>query len=215
MADQERDLQERDLHPRLEGERDRIQVLTDGVFAIVITILVLELRPPHVGIAALGHALRGMVPLLLVYFLTFLVLGGMWFRHRMEFGYIVRVDHPLTWINLGFLAFVALVPWSASLVGEHPGASLTVLIYNLNLVAATLLQQVGWLYAVSGRRLIGAMPARLVGWSRLVGLLPVVDYLIAVPVSLVSPPVALGIDLLAPIAYVGGLLYRLLYRLSR
>jgi hypothetical protein len=59
------------------------------------------------------------------------------------------------------------------------------------------------------------MSPRLVMWSRLVGLLPVVDYAIAMPVSLLSPVAALVIDLLVPAAYVGGLLYRLLYRLSR
>jgi uncharacterized membrane protein len=191
---------EKDLHPRQEGERDRIQILTDGMFAIVMTILVLALKPPTVGIDTLGHALGRMVPLLLVYFLTFLVLGGMWFRHRMEFTYISSVDRLFAWLNLGFLGFVALVPWSASLVGAHPGARLTVLVYNVNLAAATSLQHLGWLYATGRRRLVGAMPAKLVRWSRLVGLLPVVDYVVAVPVSL---------------AYVSGLLYRLLYRLSR
>jgi uncharacterized membrane protein len=206
---------EEDLHPRQEGERDRIQTLTDGVFAIAMTILVLELKPPRVAIGALGPTLRGMVPMLLIYLLTFLVLGGMWFRHRMEFAYIRRVDHPLTWFNLGMLGFVALVPWSASLVGQHPANYLTVLIYNVNLATATLLQHVGWLYAVGRRHLAGAMPSRLVKWSRLVGLLPVVDYVAAVVVSLLSPTAALAIDLVVPIAYVGGLLYRLLYRLSR
>jgi uncharacterized membrane protein len=125
---------------------------------------------------------------LLVYFLTFLVLCGMWFRHRMEFTYISSVDRLFAWLNLGFLGFVALVPWSASLVGAHPGARLTVLVYNVNLAAATSLQHLGWLYATGRRRLVGAMPAKLVRWSRLVGLLPVVDYVVAVPVSLASPP---------------------------
>jgi uncharacterized membrane protein len=206
---------EQDLHPRLEGERQRIQSLTDGVFAIAMTILVLELKPPRVAPSGLGPSLRGLVGLLLVYFLTFLVLGGMWFRHRMEFVYIRHVDHPLAWLNLGMLGFVALVPWSASLVGQQPGAHLTVIIYNVNLAAATLLQQLGWLYATGRGHLTGAMPAKLVKWSRLVGLLPVADYLVAVPVSLASPAVALGLDLLTPLAYIGGLLYRLLYRLSR
>ena len=119
------------LHPRLEGERDRIQALTDSVFAIAITLLVLDLKPPPVEVSALPSTLRGMVPMLLVYLLTFLVLGGMWFRHRTEFTYISRVDHPLAWLNLGLLGFVALVPWSASLVGQHPDAHLTVLVYNL------------------------------------------------------------------------------------
>ena len=206
---------ERDLHPRQQGERDRIQMLTDGVFAIVMTVLVLELKPPPVEIGALGPTLRGMAPMLLVYGLTFLVLGGMWFRHRIDFTYIDRVDHPLAWLNLGLLGFVALVPWSASLVGQHPGAHLTVLIYNVNLAAATLLQQLGWLYASGRQHLIGAVRAKLVGWSRVVGLIPVIDYLVAVMVSLVSPTVALVIDLLVPLAYITGLLYHLLYRLSR
>jgi uncharacterized membrane protein len=206
---------EQDLHPRQEGERDRIQMLTDGVFAIAMTILVLELKPPSVEIGPVGSTLRGMAPMLLVYGLTFLVLGGMWFRHRIEFTFIARVDHPLAWLNVGLLGFVALVPWSASLVGQHPAAHITVLLYNVNLAAATLLQQAGWLYATGRHHLTGAMPAKLVRWSRLVGLLPGIDYSIAAVVSLISPTVALVIDLAVPVAYSSGLLYRLLYRLSR
>jgi uncharacterized membrane protein len=205
----------RNLHPRLEGERERIQALTDGVFAITITLLVLDLKPSPVTISGLPSTLRGMVPMLLVYALTFLVLGGMWFRHRTEFTYISRVDHPLAWLNLGLLGFVALVPWSASLVGQHRDAHLTVLVYNVNLAAATLLQQLGWLYATGHRHLTGAMPPRLVRWSRMVGLLPAVDYLLAVALSFVNPLLALAIDVVVPLAYLTGLRYRLLYRLSR
>lgn len=206
---------ERDLHPRQEGERDRIQMLTDGVFAIAMTILVLELKPPAVEIGTLGPSLRGMAPMLLVYGLTFLVLGGMWFRHRTEFTFIARVDRPLAWLNVGLLGFVALVPWSASLVGQHPTDHLTVLVYNVNLTAATLLQQLGWFYATGRHQLTGSMPAKLVRWSRLIGLVPAIDYLVAIVVSLVSPVAALVIDLLVPLVYSTGLLYRLLYRLSR
>ena len=87
-----------------------------------------------VDIGALGPTLRGMARMLGAYGLTFLVLGGMWFRHRTEFTFIARVDRPLAWLNVGLLGFVALVPWSASLVGQHPTSHLTVFVYNVNRV---------------------------------------------------------------------------------
>lgn len=204
-----------DLHPRQAGEHGRIQALTDGVFAIAMTLLVLDLKLPAVADAGLGDALRAMVPRLLVYFLTMLVLGGLWFRHRTEFLYLTRVDRPLIWLNLAVLALVALAPWSASLAGQHHNSSLAVAVFNVNMVMAWLLQQAGWLYATGRQRLVGSMSPRLVRASRIVGFVSVVDFTVAAASAWFSPVAALVIDLAAPLMYVTGASWWLLHRLSR
>jgi uncharacterized membrane protein len=145
--------------------------------------------------------------------LPFLVLGGMWFRHHTEYEFVTRVDRRLVWLNLLFLAFVALVPWSASLLGAHPLAQLAVLVYNLILAVATLMHQSAWVYATRAGAV--TIPPKLMAWSRVIGFLPVLDYLAAAGLSLAIPAAALGLDLLVPLMYLSGLLFRLLFVLSR
>ena len=94
---------------RFEGEGEsptnRLEALADGVFAIVMTLLVLELGVPVVAEATnaeIGEALAEMWPEFLIYALSFLVLGAFWLMHKMMFESIVMSDPPLTWLNVVF-----------------------------------------------------------------------------------------------------------------
>jgi uncharacterized membrane protein len=112
------------------------------VIAIIITIMVLELRPPHdVTLAALGP----VVPILLTYVLSFVFLGIYWVNHHHLFQATRRVTGGVLWANLHLLFWLSLVPFSTRWVGEHSTAALPTAIYGiiflLAAVAYTVLQR--------------------------------------------------------------------------
>ena len=98
---------------------NRIEFLTDGVFAIVMTLLVLEITLPEIAQpslqAELPQKLLEILPILFKYALSFLVLGVLWGYHHLAFHSIKRSNMALAWLNIVFLMFVALIPFSTSI----------------------------------------------------------------------------------------------------
>lgn len=139
----------RDAHPRSEGGTQRLQALSDGVFAIAMTLLVLDLSTGggHEPVAAI---LRGQATHLLLYAESMVVLGVVWFGHRNAFEYVRRTDHVHTWLNLGLLATVALVPWTTGLVAGHLLDPLALTVYNASLLLVTALDVLLPLLPISG-----------------------------------------------------------------
>jgi uncharacterized membrane protein len=134
-----------------------LETLADGVFAIVMTLLVLELAVPavaHGDSAALAEGLQEMIPDFLIYGLSFLVLGAFWLIHKMEFESFVTADPPMIWIHIVFLMTVALLPFSTALVGEHGVVTTTAVFYGANVLLSFALAWLMWLYATGRRRLV-------------------------------------------------------------
>jgi uncharacterized membrane protein len=147
--------------PRVTREAlspNRVEALTDGVFAIVMTILVLELGVPIMTGESLHTELMGsllaMWPKFLSYFVTFLMLGFMWSVHYYQFSNIKRSDSGLVWLNIIFLMFMSLLPFSTSLLGQHMDKQVSVLIYGGNFIACMLLRYFQWTYATKKYRLV-------------------------------------------------------------
>ncbi|UCD04632.1 MAG: DUF1211 domain-containing protein [candidate division WOR-3 bacterium] len=139
----------------------RVEALTDGVFAIVMTLLVLELSIPVISGTSSGtlltHRLIEMWPKYLSYVVSFLVLGLWWLYHHGVFENIKRVDGRLLYYNLFFLMFVSLVPFSASLVAEYWREGTSALIYGINMLLCFLQLNAISLYAAK-KRLIAVEP---------------------------------------------------------
>jgi len=137
---------------------NRIEALTDGVFAIVMTLLVLDLGIPVIAESSvhteLPRQLLEMWPKFLSYAVTFLLLGFLWSVHHYQFTFIKRSDSVLTWINIVFLMFVALLPFSMAMLGEYMGEQIPVLIYGGNAVACMVMRYILWSYATGNHRLI-------------------------------------------------------------
>lgn len=98
----------------------RLETLADGVFAIVMTLLVFELRIPELPGAAAADLWAAVVllgPSLLSFIVSFLVLGVYWVGHHSQFQHIRRADQTLLWLNILFLMCVSLVPFSAGMLG--------------------------------------------------------------------------------------------------
>jgi uncharacterized membrane protein len=136
----------------------RIEALTDGTLAIVMTILVLELALES-GSGNLAEKLAHMGPEIYQYFMTFIAIGGAWMMHYYQFYYIRRVDSISMWLNILFLATVALIPFSYGLMltnyGENTADQHTAMLFFAgNLLVMTLLLLIHWLYATYKHHLV-------------------------------------------------------------
>ena len=120
---------------KAEVEFSRIVAFSDGVFAIAITLLVLALEVP--AGSDLVDALRDRGEEFFAYFLSFAVVGRFWMSHHGLFGSIARFDQPLLAINLAYLAFIALIPFTSEILGEYSDDSAGVALYAANLTLVT------------------------------------------------------------------------------
>ena len=123
--------------------KHRIEALTDGIYAIALTLLVLELKLPelpHESTAAeLLQRLVALWPKVLSWLISFLFLGLMWTSHQRVFHYVKKVDRAVSSINLWSLMLVSVIPFSASVFGEHGDLTPAAAPYALNVFALSIL----------------------------------------------------------------------------
>jgi len=143
---------------RFEGEDDehggyqlsRVLALSDGVFAIALTLLAFSLRAaPDAKAARIGDIVREQWPVFFAYALSVVVIGGFWIGHHRAFTRITRIDTGLLWINFVFLGLLALVPYSTDLLGRFPGETSPVALYAAVVAAVAL---TGWCLHEYARR---------------------------------------------------------------
>ena len=133
----------------------RMEAFSDGVFAIAITLLVLDLVAPSVTEGSVGRLLIDQWPTYLAYLVSFASIGAAWFSHSTITEYLDRADSVLLRLNLLLLLFVSVLPFPTRMLGEYlreTGAErIAVTVYGLNLLAISGLTSVLWHYAVSER----------------------------------------------------------------
>ncbi|WP_330295358.1 TMEM175 family protein [Streptomyces sp. NBC_00503] len=103
----------------MEQETNRVEAFSDGVFAIVVTILVLELKVPEGQGSELWHGLLEQWPHYAAYVVSFLIIGVMWVNHHTIFSHLKRVDRPLLFLNLLVLMVVSVIPYTTNILAEH------------------------------------------------------------------------------------------------
>jgi uncharacterized membrane protein len=145
-------------------DRARLTAFTDGVLAIIVTIMVLELKPPHdTSMAALLH----QWPVFLSYILSFVYVGIYWNNHHHFFQLVRSVDGVVLWANLHLLFWLSLVPFTTAWMGENQFAPLPTAVYGASLLmpalAWVLLQRVLLWREGSDSRLRRALGADLKG----------------------------------------------------
>jgi uncharacterized membrane protein len=137
----------------------RISALSDGLFAIAMTLIVLDVRVPIVVGAhtdeSLWHAILDLSPQIVTYLLSFLTLGIFWGGQQTQLNHFDRADRNLTWIHLAFLAAVAAMPFSTSLLADYFELRLAVVVYWLNLLALGVFLYASWAYAERARLVKG------------------------------------------------------------
>lgn len=118
--------------------RERLAALSDGVFAVAMTLLVLDLHAPAAAVIHgerdLLHALLEIAPRLLIYLMSFMTLGIFWVGQQTQLNLIGQANRDLTWIHLGFLAAVALMPFTTALMAEFIEFRIALLLYWFNIL---------------------------------------------------------------------------------
>ena len=127
---------------------ERLTFLVDGVFAITITLLVLELRPPGEGVLDLKDSLLAMLPRLYIYIIAFYSIANHWVVHQRMFRHITDVDNTLLWLTILELLFITLMPTSTAIVGRYPGEKLAAACFSANSFFHALSNWFFWGYVV-------------------------------------------------------------------
>ncbi|MEO8487895.1 MAG: TMEM175 family protein [Betaproteobacteria bacterium] len=127
--------------------KSRLEALTDGIFSVTMTLLVLNLQlPPHVldRDASVFHVLGGMLDRLDNYVISFVALCVFWLAHLRLLRRLREPDQPFVWLNLAFLLLTTFVPFLTSLVGENPTHPRAAILYGANLTAITAVEALMW-----------------------------------------------------------------------
>ena len=192
-----------DRRTRIPGDLplDRFNAFSDGVFAIAITLLVLELPVPT-G-ADLLESLLEEWPEFLGYLISFAFIGGSWMTHARTTRLMEGSDTLASGLNLLALLFIALLPFSTNLMVSNlsgPDLGVAVVVYGLNVFVASVMLTLLMAYLVRQRSLLGGEVAdeKLASLTRQRRISNGV-WLIAVVVALVAPPIAVGLYVLATV----------------
>lgn len=123
----------------------RIEALSDGVFSIVMTLLIIDIKVPQLGPEAssfdLWRNLWHMWPLFRSFYISFAILGMYWISHHALFHLIVKnANRPITYLNILFLCFISLIPFSAHLIGQYPLNETAVMVYGANVIVIGAVQ---------------------------------------------------------------------------
>jgi uncharacterized membrane protein len=165
--------------------KGRLEAFSDGVFAILLTILVLELKAPRRADLA---ALAPLLPVFLAYVLSFLYLGIYWNNHHHMLQSVTRINGRILWANLHLLFWLSLFPFVTDWMGEHPSAPWPNAVYGAVLLAAGVayyvLQQ-----AIIAHQGPGSPLAAAIGRDAKGKISPVI-YAVAIPLAFVSPWIA-------------------------
>jgi uncharacterized membrane protein len=183
---------------------ERATTLVDGVFAIVLTLLILDVRAPAAANQAeLLARLRELTPQIASFLVSFAILGIFWYGHRMEMHWIVRSDRVHLGITLVFLLTITFVPFSAALLGKNQQLPIASLIYAGNLCLAGVIRLVHWVYATDGYRLTSAEidPGTVRHVRRIFELVPIL-YIVSGALAWLSPTVAIVSFMLIPLLYI-------------
>jgi uncharacterized membrane protein len=185
----------------------RIEAFSDGVFAIAITLLVLEIHVPEHPEVGLGRALLDQWPTYASYVVSFFVIGIIWINHHAVFDHLVRADRILLFLNLLLLLWVALLPWPTNVLGaymQEGGADerVAAVLYTGVMTLMGISFGALWTYATRHRDLLGETLSdeeiRLRTRRFTIGT-PVYGF--AMLVALVSAPACLVINALLAVYY--------------
>jgi uncharacterized membrane protein len=177
--------------------KSRLEAFSDGVIAIIITVMVLELRVPHGPELA---ALRPLIPVLLSYVLSFIFLGIYWSNHHHMLQAVKHVDGRVLWANLHLLFWLSLIPFVTGWMGENHFAAAPVALYGVVLLLAAIA------YFILARTLIslhGKESALAIAFGRdFKGKVSPVIYTAAIPLAFVQPWISCALYVLVAIMWL-------------
>jgi uncharacterized membrane protein len=196
---------EREAYERTH-EPARVMALTDGVFAIILTLLVLEIHVPELTSGqTLREALEEIRPSFVAFLISFVVVAIAWVGHRDLFAHVRRTDRPLVWLNILYMRRSACCPFGASLLARYERFAVALELYGWLLVAIALTRV--WMFWY-GRGRPHLLYEPIDRRSRVLGVafvaVPAVVYLAAILFADSAPRFSLWIYALVPVLYVIG-----------
>jgi uncharacterized membrane protein len=173
----------------------RLEAFSDGVIAVIITIMVLDLRVPSVRELPNGAAIRADIRLILVYLLSFVQTGIYWVNHHYLIDDVEQISHGILWANLSFLFTLSLIPFATSWVGERGVSSFSIALYAV----ACALPAVTWFILSNivcrhSRVPLAGSLAKQVASSIL--------YIGAIPVAYLRPGLAIGMIIIVAVLWL-------------
>ena len=205
----------------LPHNNERMTLFSDGVFAITITLLVLEIKVPEIAdnlvATKLPKELLHLVPKIFSHIISFIVLGIYWIAHHNIFMHIKRHDHVMLWLNTLFLMCIASLPFPTGLLGHYPDQQISVVAYAGTLFITGIVLDLMWWYAtthhLADEDTDPAFVAFVHRYNRIAPLL----YLLAIGISFFSLTLAKLLFIVVAVIYiVPNSLYRQHYKhLSR
>lgn len=185
----------------------RLLSFSDAVFAVAITLLILDIRVPDIAKSLvdkkLPSILISMEPKFTAFALTFILIGIFWSVHHALFHYIKRYNRGLFWLNLFFLIFIVFLPFSTSLMSTYYNHQVPIIFYSLNMAFIGLSNSFLWWYASNKYRLIDKeMEPVLIRHITLENLMTPIVALIVIAVSFIHVRLAQFFWLLIPIIHI-------------
>ncbi|MFC1409065.1 TMEM175 family protein [Streptacidiphilus sp. N1-12] len=188
------------------NDSNRVEAFSDGVFAIAITLLILEVKVPEGG--GIGHQLLSHWSSYAAYVVTFLIIGIMWANHHTVFGYVARVDRVLVFLNLLLLMVCSALPWAAGLVANYLDgaasgeAAVALAVYSGFMVAHSLtFGALWWWLTRTGHLFDTRVDVEAARQTRLRFAVGSVIYPILVGLSFVSAPLTLAVHGVVAVYY--------------
>jgi uncharacterized membrane protein len=183
----------------------RVEAFSDGVFAIIITLLVLEIKVPHLHDVFSNHeawdALKELTPKFVSFILSFFYIATFWVNHHQFFHVLKETNSKLIWLNNFLLLLLAFVPFPTGFMGEYPHNSVALALFSVILMLAALSFTFMWHYAMRKKLVDQSIPAAyfVTGLKR--GLLGPVLYGAAAVIAFIEPWGAWAIFFFVPVYY--------------
>ena len=154
------------LYNRIQGQSlERLAALSDGIFAVAMTLLVLDLRVPAAEAVHSEYDLRRVLialsPRLVIFLMSIMTNGIFWVGQQTQLNYFARSDRNLAWIHIGFLGAICLTPFSTSLLAEFIHYRTALLVYWSNILLLGLMLYWSWSYATRAKLLADDLPPEI------------------------------------------------------
>ena len=189
------------------GKKKRIAALTDGIYAIVMTILVLSIDipkfPQETAAVQLPSYLRFKLwPEISKYVLAFITLAAFWIGHVQQYHHIKKIDSRLLWMNVFSLMLIALIPFTTAVAGDYATVGVADRIFELNLLIAGLMYYFHWSYATHNHRLVFSDldPQHIARTKKAMLIIPILS-LAALAISFLQPAWSTSVYILIPFLY--------------
>ena len=189
---------------------ERVVLFSDAVFAIAITLLIIEIRVPAIHTNDVGEmdilsALLNLIPKFIGFVISFFMIGLYWTRHHTLFGYVVNNTPRLMWLNLFFLLSIVLMPFSTGIFGEYSTPSTIhlktpLIIYVLNICYSGMMLYMLWRYVGNPDNNVtdGSLDPRVVRLAKARTIAMASVFALAIPVAFINGYLARYVPLLIP-----------------